>query len=141
MRVEAIKEEMQEKFPGVNIKETTVIDGQVTEFVGEFDRKLIGSVRDVAIVVADRSSEHQHKIITEEYEVIKGALKVYKNGQPKDLKAGETIVIEPGTWHWVEGDETWFYCYSVPDWFPGDYYPKDQLPPARIERVPKNDYL
>ncbi len=99
--------------------------------VGEFDRALIGSERYVAIVVADRSGEHQHKIITEEYEVIKGTLRVYKNGQPADLEEGDRIIIEPGTWHWVEGDETWFYCYSEPDWFPGDFFQRNnQEPPA-----------
>lgn len=123
MNVTAIKEQISEQFPGVNIKETTVTDGVATEIVGEFDRSLIGSERDVAIVVADRSGEHFHKIITEEYEVIKGALRVYKDGQSTDLQPGDKIVIEPGTKHYVEGDETWFYCYSTPDWFPGDFYP------------------
>ncbi|HSW36796.1 MAG TPA: cupin domain-containing protein [Candidatus Saccharimonadales bacterium] len=122
MNIEAVKQKLTEDYPGVNIKETTITDGVVTEIVGEIDRKLVGSDRDVAVVVADRSAEHHHKIITEEYEIIKGALRVYKNGQPVDLKTGETVVIEPGTKHWVEGDETWFYCYSVPDWFPGDLY-------------------
>lgn len=125
MRVETVRAEITERYPGVDIKETTVTDGNVTELVGEFDRKLVDSDRDVAIVVADRSGEHMHRIITEEYEVIKGSLRVYKNGKPTDLKEGETITIEPGTWHWVEGNETWFYCYSVPDWFPGDFYPKE----------------
>jgi quercetin dioxygenase-like cupin family protein len=123
MRVEALKEELTRLYPGVNIKETTITDDAVTEIVGEIDRTLVNSERDVAVVVADRSGEHYHKIITEEYEVIKGALKVYKNGELTELQAGETVVIEPGTKHWVEGDATWFYCYSTPDWFPGDFYP------------------
>lgn len=124
MNLEAVKGRMAEEYPGVVIKETTVTDdGEVTELVGEFDRDLIGSERDVAIVVADKSGEHWHDKITEEYMVIRGGLRVYKNGQPTDLKEGDTIVIEPGTRHWVEGNETWFYCFSVPDWFPGDFHP------------------
>ena len=125
MNVEAVKIQLTEKYPGVTIKETTVIDGEVTELVGEIDRKLVSSDRDVAVVVADRSGEHLHKVITEEYEVIKGTLRVYRNSQPTDLQPGEHIVIEPGTTHWVEGKETWFFCYSVPDWFAGDFFPVD----------------
>lgn len=125
MRINQVKTELTQGFPGVDIKETTVSDaGVVTELVGEFDRSLIGSERDVAIVVADKSDEHMHRIITEEYQVIKGSLKVYRNGELTRLEEGETIIIEPGTWHWVEGEETWFYCFSTPDWFPGDFYPR-----------------
>ncbi len=124
MNVKAVKETLERQYPGVNIKETTVTNREVTEIVGEIDRKLVDSERDVAVVVADRSGEHQHKIITEEYEVIKGSLKVFRNGQATDLQPGQTITIEPGTWHSVEGNETWFFCYSVPDWFPGDFYPR-----------------
>ena len=122
MNVAAVKQELTERYPGIDIKDATVIEGVVTEIVGEIDRKLIESDRDVAVVIADRSAEHWHDVITEEYKVIKGGLRVYRNGEPTDLKPGETITVKPGTRHWVEGDETWFFCYSVPDWFPGDYH-------------------
>ena len=122
MNVEAIKYQLTQRYPGVNLKDATVIGGVTTEIVGEIDRNLIGSEKDVAVVVADRSALHLHKVITEEYEVIKGSLRVFKDGKVTDLKEGEKITIEPGTVHCVEGDGTWFYCYSVPDWFPGDYY-------------------
>ncbi len=53
---------------------------------------------------------------------LKGGLRVFVNGQPTDLRPGEKVTIEPGARHWVEGNETWFLCYSVPDWFPGDLH-------------------
>jgi mannose-6-phosphate isomerase-like protein (cupin superfamily) len=123
MNVERVKEMLKEQYPGVDIKETTHDeDGKATEIVGEIDREAIGSDRDVAVVVADKSDEHYHKVTTEEYEIIKGGLRVFRDGQPTDVEEGERIVITPGTRHWVEGDETWFYCFSTPDWTPDDFH-------------------
>jgi len=126
MNVEAIKKQLLKQYPGVNIKENADDKGVVIEIVGEIDRKLVGSNRDVAVVVTDSSVEHTHDIITEEYEILKGSLRVFRNGQPTNLGIGDKIIIEPGTNHYVVGDETWFYCYSVPDWFPGDYHPVEK---------------
>lgn len=123
MNVERVKQQLVERYPGVHIKENPNEHGEVTEIVGEIDRKLIGADRDVAVVVADHSGEHYHRKTTEEYEILKGALRVFRNGQPTDLVEGERITIEPGTRHWVDGNETWFLCYSKPDWTPEDFFP------------------
>ncbi len=125
MRVDEVKQVLAETYPGVNIKENLDDNGQVIEIIGEIDRKLIDSERDVAVVVTDKSPEHFHKATTEEYEVIRGGLRVFRNGQPTDLKEGDKITIEPGTVHSTIGKETWFYCYSEPDWSPDDYFPTD----------------
>ena len=122
MNVKAVKRELQQSYPGVNIKQRTDAEGAVTEIVGEIDRKLINSKRDVAVVITDRSPEHYHDVITEEYEVFKGSLRVFLNGDPVELSEGESVVIEPGTHHYAEGDETWFYCYSEPDWTSEDFH-------------------
>lgn len=122
MNVDRVKKELAEKYPGVNIKENTDERGNIIEIIGEINRELIKSKRAVAVVVANKSPEHFHERTTEQYEVIKGSLRVYKNYQPTDLEVGDTIIIEPGIKHWVEGHETWFYCYSTPDWSPDDYH-------------------
>jgi mannose-6-phosphate isomerase-like protein (cupin superfamily) len=122
MNVEKVKEQLAELYPGGNIKENPNEMGEISEVVCEIDRATIDSDRDVAVVVADKSAEHWHNIITEEYEVLRGTLKVFQDGHVTSLKERETITIKPGTRHSVEGNETWFYCYSVPDWFPGDLH-------------------
>ena len=107
MNVEKVKIDLLEKYPGVVIKlNKDPMTGEVTEIVGEINKELINSRNHVAIVVADRSREHYHAKTTEEYSVIQGNLRVYKDGEPTELKENETIVIEPGVHHWVEGDET-----------------------------------
>jgi mannose-6-phosphate isomerase-like protein (cupin superfamily) len=122
MNIKKVKEELAGKYPGANIKENPGPDGDVTEVIAEINRKLVNSDRDVAVVVADSSAEHYHNHTTEEYEVLKGSLRIFLNGQPLDLKEGETVVINPGVRHRLEGNETWFYCYSVPDWTAEDYH-------------------
>jgi mannose-6-phosphate isomerase-like protein (cupin superfamily) len=122
MNVEKVKEELASQYPDANIKVNPGPNGEPTEVVAEVDRRLLNSERDVAVVVADASAEHYHEYTTEEYEVIKGSLRVFLKGQPTDLREGEKITINPGVNHRVEGTETWFYCYSVPDWTPDDYH-------------------
>lgn len=123
MNITKVKAELEQKYPGGHIKENTdPKTGEVIEIISEIDRKLVNSEHDVAVVVADRSTEHLHKKTTEEYEVIEGSLRVFLNGKPHDLQAGEKIMIKPGTKHRVEGKETWFYCYSDPDWTIDDLY-------------------
>jgi mannose-6-phosphate isomerase-like protein (cupin superfamily) len=122
MNIEKVKKELAAKYEDANIKENPGPDGKVTEIVAEIDRKLVDSERDVAVVVADASTEHWHERTTEEYEILKGSLRVFLDGQPTDLKEGETITINPGVKHRIEGDETWFYCFSVPDWTAEDYH-------------------
>jgi len=121
MNVVSVKQELTKKYPGVIIKENKDQNGVTTEIVGEIDRNLIDSKRAVAVAVIDKSPEHYHKVTTEEYEVIKGDLTVYLNGKPFKLLSGQKLIVRPGVKHWANGAETWIYCYSEPDWSPGDY--------------------
>lgn len=122
MNVEKVKEQLTDLYPDGNIKLNPNENGEVTEIVCEIERESVGSERDVAVVVADKSAEHWHDEITEEYEVLRGTLKVFRDGNLTTLHEGEKVTIEPGTRHSVEGNETWFYCYSAPDWYPGDLH-------------------
>ncbi len=123
MNVAKVKTELSKKYPHGNIKENKdPVSGEIIEIVCEIDRKVIGSERNVAVVVADRVLEHYHKKTTEEYEVLTGELTVYLNGRPTKLKKSDRIITPPGTRHRSEGKETWFLCYSVPDWTAADFY-------------------
>lgn len=122
MNVNKVKQELAAKYPGVVIKENQNEAGEVTEIIGEIDRNLIGSERDVAVAVIDASPEHYHKKTTEEYEVLIGSLTVFLDGQPYGMEEGQKLVVKPGVRHRAEGDETWLYCYSVPAWSAEDYF-------------------
>jgi mannose-6-phosphate isomerase-like protein (cupin superfamily) len=110
MNIDRVKGELRQQYPESNIKENVDENGEISEVVAEIDRRLVDSDLDVAVVVADKSQEHYHLYTKEIYKIIKGSLRVFLKGEPTDLGPGETITIEPGVKHRVEGDETWFYC-------------------------------
>jgi len=59
-----------------------------------------------ALVGARVVGEHRHPAIVERFTVLEGELTVKRDGQTSILSAGETAVIEPGTWHdwWNAGE-------------------------------------
>lgn len=122
MNVAKVETELRQKYPGVVIKENKDDTGEVTEIIGEIDRSIIGSDRAVAVAVVDASPEHFHETTAEEYEVLKGKLTVYLNGQPHYLNESQKLAIELGTRHRAEGNETWIYCFSEPAWTAEDYH-------------------
>lgn len=68
------------------------------------------------MVIVGKAKPHYHKKSTEIYEVVKGALTVYKDGKKYILKEKEKITIEPNIVHYAEGDDVWFLTHSSPGW-------------------------
>ena len=80
----------------------------------------------LVVSVIDKSIPHSHKKTTERYKVVKGKLRVYKNGKEFVLNEGDELKINPGETHWAEGDETWIECYSKPGWTLEDHLFKEE---------------
>lgn len=75
----------------------------------------------LVVSVLDKSIPHVHKQTTENYKILKGVLKVFKDGQEFVLEEGDKLTVRPGEVHWAEGKETWFECHSQPGWTPNDH--------------------
>jgi len=92
-----------------------------TEILCEIEPSTEHGDYSVVIAVIDGSAPHVHKDTTEEYEVIKGELKLFKDGREYVLHAGDSITINPGEVHYARGNETWVKATSHPGWTPEDH--------------------
>lgn len=75
----------------------------------------------IAVAVIDNSFPHFHKKSKELYEVIKGELKINKDGQDYFLKEGESLEIVPGEIHFAQGNSVWIKVTSHPGWTVEDH--------------------
>ena len=75
----------------------------------------------MAISVIDKSIPHYHKILTEEYKVLKGNLKLHVDNKEYALRPGDMFSVKPNQIHWAEGIETWIECHSTPGWTSQDH--------------------
>jgi len=114
MNAKIIIQTLQKKYPGKTILKND--EKTPTEIICEIEPNKNHLDYSIALVVADKSIPHYHKKTTEEYKVIKGKLKVFKGKKSFVLKENQSIIIEPGVVHYVEGDETWFFTTSYPGW-------------------------
>lgn len=120
MDVKKVISELQNKYPGKTIVVNT--PDNPTEVICEIDPTSEHPDYSVAIAVIDESVEHFHRTTTEIYEILKGTLKIVKDGNVHIMREGESFVIRPGEKHKAEGHETWFKVTSEPGWSDKDHY-------------------
>ncbi|HUW22231.1 MAG TPA: hypothetical protein VMW41_06230 [Candidatus Bathyarchaeia archaeon] len=118
-----IQKKLERRYPGKKIIKNNGTNP--TEILCEVDPSGNHPQYSLAVSVLDRSFPHVHWKATERYKVIKGKLKIFKDGQGYLLKAGEELTINPGEVHWAEGHETWIECYSEPGWVLEDHILKE----------------
>lgn len=114
MNIKKVIVALKAEYPGKNILRN--LENGSEEIVCEIEPTTLHQDYSVAMAIVGRSLPHFHRKSEEVYEVVKGTLTVYKVNKKFVLKKGETIIIEPLTLHWVEGNETWFLTYSKPGW-------------------------
>ena len=120
MDIKKVIGELEKKYPG---KRIVVNDKKnPTEVVCETDPSSKHPEKSTAIAVIDNVIEHYHRKSTEVYTVLKGELKIIKNGKQQILKKGGFIEIKPGEKHSAEGKETWIEVKSKPGWNPDDHF-------------------
>lgn len=119
MNSKKIIKELKKKYPGKKIIKNS--EKNPTEILCKIEPSVKHPEYSLAVSVLDKSVPHVHKETTERYKVIKGVLKVFKDGKKFILKEGEGLTINPGEIHWAKGEETWFECYSRPGWAPEDH--------------------
>ena len=110
---------LQKSYPGKTIIKNN--EENPTEIICEIEPTSEHPEYDVAIAVIDHSFPHYHEKSEEEYEVIKGKLVVTIDGKEFALRAGEKIIIYPGSIHSAVGRETWIKATSRPGWTPEDH--------------------
>ena len=118
MNKSKVIKELKQQYPGKTI--ILIPEDNPTEILCEIDPSVKHLGFSVAISVVDKSAAHSHKIATEKYEVIKGTLTVYKDGEKFVLQNGETLTIWPNEVHYAQGNETWIKTTSRPGWTPED---------------------
>ncbi len=91
-------------------------DQNPTEIVCEYQPTSENPNQSAIIAVIDKIIPHYHKISTELYEVLKGPVTLYVDGQKHILQDGKIFEISPGRVHYAEGKEAWVRCTSTPGW-------------------------
>ena len=113
-----IRAELTQKYSGATILD--VDDRYLSEIICVPEPTENHADYSIAVAVIFRNHPHVHRVTHERYQVVKGKLTVYINGQTHVLAAGAGIDIEPGQIHWAEGDGVWIQCPAVPGWLPQD---------------------
>jgi GrpB-like predicted nucleotidyltransferase (UPF0157 family) len=119
MNSRQIKHELEKQYPGKKI--IFQPPDNPTEIICEIDPSSVHPEHSTVIAVIDKSAVHYHQKSTEIYEVIRGQLDLFTNGEKKVLKTGEKYEIKPYTIHWATGNETWVKTSSNPGWIPTDH--------------------
>lgn len=120
MDVKKVINELRTTYPDKKIVVNN--DQNPTEIICEIEPASNNPDKSVAVAVVDKSVAHFHRLSTEEYEVIRGNLKVKKNGKVKLLHPGQRIRIKPGEYHSAKGKETWIRVTSSPAWSLDDHF-------------------
>lgn len=116
MNVDKVIKALKQKYPGKKIVINT--PENPTEIICEIET---GVEKSLAVAVVDKIRPHYHKKLTEVYEVIKGTLIHHMGNLIRIINEGEKVTIPPGSVHWAEGKETWFFVRSTPGWTPDDH--------------------
>ncbi|MDP2874114.1 MAG: hypothetical protein Q8N84_02375 [bacterium] len=127
--------ELKKKYPNKSIVALPV--DNPTEILCEINPSSDHPEYSIAVSVIDKSVPHCHKKTTETYKVIKGKLNLIVNGISHSLLRGDSFVIEPHSFHYAIGDETWVECSSKPGWEARDHIlVKDVVPKgSRLRRA------
>lgn len=119
MNWQKIKQELEEKHPDKNIM--MLPQDNPTEILCEIDPPEEHPDYSIAISVIEKSDEHFHKTITEEYEVVKGTVNLFIDGGKKTLSVGDKVIIKPGVKHWAESNSGWVKVTARPAWTQEDH--------------------
>ena len=119
MNSKQIINELKQKYPGCRI--ILLPKENPTEIICEIDPATKHPNYSVAISVLEKSTPHYHKIVTEDYEVIKGKVLLFLDNKKLTLKTGDKQTIKPGIVHWAQSDSGWIECTSKPGWTPEDH--------------------
>lgn len=114
MNSSRIVKELKEKYPGKNI--VLLPQENPTEIICEIEPTSKHPEYSKAIAVIEKSDPHFHKKSTEKYTILKGKLKITKNGKEYRISEGETFLIKPMDVHFAEGDSVWAEVISTPGW-------------------------
>lgn len=117
MNAERVVAEMKKLYPGSNIKKLP--PENPTEIVCEppFDNV----DHSIAVAVIDKSVPHKHLKTREIYRVTKGTVRLFVGDKEIELQEGDQYIIEPGTVHSAEGNESWIEVDCTPAWTPKDH--------------------
>lgn len=107
-------------YPGKNI--VCLPEEGPTEIICEIDPSSEHPEKNVAIAAIKQSAPHYHKKAVEEYEVVKGTLKITVDDKVTTLQKGETCVIKPPSVHSASGDFSLVKVTSHPGWAPEDHF-------------------
>lgn len=119
MNVNKVIKELGKKYPGKYIIKND--ESSPTEIICEIEPTNKHDEWSLSVAVIDKSIPHYHRVTTEKYKVLKGQLRLVKNGKEYLLKEGDVITIEPNTKHYAIGDETWITTLSKPGWKSQDH--------------------
>lgn len=119
MNAKKLKRDLLERYPDAAI--ILLPSDHPREILCEIDPATSHTDYSVAISVIEKSTPHYHKIATEEYEVLSGEVTLYLGDEKKILKAGDKVMIKPGTIHWAKSKSGWIKCTSRPGWIPLDH--------------------
>ena len=61
-------------------------------------------VANVSHLSIDNSRYHYHREMTEFYYVLSGGGTMTLDGEKKEIRAGDIVVIKPGVWHTSDGE-------------------------------------
>ena len=88
MNVKRVLEELKRKYSNKKIIQNKDESGGITEIICEIEPTTEHPEYSVAIAVIDKIQPHYHEETTEVYEIIKGKLRVFKDGNEFILEAG-----------------------------------------------------
>jgi len=111
--------QLQQQYPGKTI--ICLPEDNPTEILCEIDPSSNHQDYSVVISIIDKSLPHIHDVTTEEYEILKGTLTLFRGNSQFELHQGERITIHPHEVHYAVGNETWIKVTSHPGWTPTDH--------------------
>ena len=116
MNVQKVISKLKKLYPGKNI----IVNSP--EYPLEIVCELAPISQTKAVAVIDFARPHFHKKNSEIYEVIRGELVVYLQGETMILRKGQRVKIKPMSIHSAVGRETWINVYSDPGWSIKDHF-------------------
>jgi mannose-6-phosphate isomerase-like protein (cupin superfamily) len=81
------------------------------------------SLAEATVAVGDATDEHYHPRSEELYFILAGTGRMRMDGEERDVRVGDCVLIEPGATHKLSnsGDEPLrLLCCCAPPWQPGD---------------------
>lgn len=81
------------------------------------------SLAEATLPAGGRTQRHYHKASEEFYYILSGRGTMEVDGEMREVKAGDAILIPPGAWHRIEADEPLqLLCCCAPPYAHEDTY-------------------